>query len=63
METHPRLNVPDCFGCKVSNVKFHTVKLRIQNASGMTGNEMAKENRENFKRDKGYYPESAKRWI
>jgi len=61
---HPEA-VDGCYACKISGIRWNgMVSLKSMREEGTTGAAMAKENRENFIRDKGYEPYSAsERWI
>ena len=64
LEDHPEI-IDGCYPCKIGSVRFNGVySLARMREAGVTGRQLGKENRENFKKERGYEPYSAtERWI
>lgn len=63
-DVHPD-SVEGCYNCKLLGIKFNGLhQMKVMREAGTSGKEIAKENRENFRKKKGYDPVSAsERWI
>lgn len=63
-EVHPE-DKDGCYNCKLLSTRWNGLaSMKNMREAGVTGRSLAKENIENFRKEKGYDPVSAsERWI